>query len=148
MSNNDRLRGIYQNGIKMCRDLEIYNKPLPKWHAWFTPTLKWRLNVNLILHQQNDPKIWIVRNNKSPGLAFHPLKNKKMVIKMQQICVKLSTGYCKIYEEILQINIPIPIQELIGKVYLYVEPSTFKDVHFVQDSPTWKWNRNRRKNII
>ena len=128
--------------IKICTNLESYNKPLPEF-PWYTPTFKWRLILNLKLQPQNDVKLWIEHNN-APGLAFHVLKIDKMNVKMEEICVKISSGYCQRYEQELGINIPIPIKQIIGARYLFIEPSIFKDFHprnkKKKDSP--KWNKS------
>lgn len=129
--------------IKICTNLESHSGPLPKG-IWFTPTFEWRLYLNLLLQPQNDVKLWTEHNN-DPGLAFYELKIPEMDKKMKEICGKISNRYCiKCEQELLIINIPISIRELIGKQYLFIEPSIFKDFHSKnkKNANSPKWIRN------
>ena len=135
--------------IKICSNLEYYNKPLPTYDGWFTPTLKWRIMLNLILQccKHNNVKLWMDHNDE-PGLAFHEITDPQMIEEMIKICVKISCGYCARAETEILINIPISLKRLIGKKYLFVQPAIFKDFHCngitKADSPKWCANRYHR----
>ena len=133
--------------IKICANLECYNEPLPIYHGWYTPTLKWRIMLNLILQcENNDVKLWMDHNDE-PGLAFHEVRDPLMVEEMIKICMKISIGYCARAENELLINIPISLKRLIGKKYLFVQPSTFKEFNSRgitrADSPKWCYRYHR-----
>lgn len=95
----------------------------PNRIKWYT-TRRWRLILNLILQPQTNTKFW---ESKEIEIVFAKLrKNSELDKKMKQICIKISSGYCARFEEEESLIIPIPIKKLIGKKYLFVEPSIFK----------------------
>ena len=128
----------YEGMVKIITNLETYNKPLPKGkngkNGWFYRVLQWRLFLNLKIQPQNDAKLW---NKHRKGLAFCELEIPELNKKMERLCVVISSGYCARYEIEFARNIPKALKSLIGKLFLYVEPSIFKDTYLYPppDSP-------------
>ena len=127
------------------QDSSLWNKSfLRRWYR----TRRWRLTLNLLLQPENDAKEWIQAHR----IYHHCLVYTELVKipelnkKMEQICIKISSGYCSKYEEESLILIPTPIKQLIG-VTLFVEPSVFlappeydsdEDGHFEKKQLQWK----------
>ena len=107
-------------------NFNIKNRMGRKWHK---AKSRWKLTLNLILQPQPNAKLWIefnqthrYRSLRVRELRIIPEANKKM----EEICNKISSGYCAKYEmESLKI-IPIPIKQIIGAGYLFTEPSVFR----------------------
>ena len=97
------------------------------WTKWRKTNI-FRLMLNLRLQPQSNPNLWI-RQCRCQSVTFCELKEiQELNEMMEQICIKISSGYCQRYEienERLKI-IPLPIKEIIGRVYLFEKPSIFK----------------------
>ena len=110
---------------------------------WFR-SRRWRILLNLKIQPQteNDAKLWMQKMKKHPGIIFKPkLMDQELHKKMENICRKISCGYCARVEEELLIIIPLPIKKMIGKIYLYVEPSIFRAPPDYKYKQQLQWNR-------
>ena len=133
--------------VKIITNIETYNKPLPKGKVkWFYRTLRWRLFLNLKLQPENDEKLWTEHRR---ALAFCELQIPELNKEMEQICIQISTRYCAIYEIESYEIVPTVIKQLIGKRYLFVEPSIFKEAYLTSppDSPKSKKIKWKNKYI-
>ena len=108
-------------------DDSIYWARTIMWTKW-QKTNRFRLILNLRLQPQPNPNLWI-RLCRDNSVNFCELKKIQELNEiMEQICMKIASGYCQRYEienEGLKI-IPLPIKNIIGRVYLFEEPSLFK----------------------
>ena len=117
----------------------------PKGEIVWYRSRRWRIMLNLKIQPQseNDAKLWMQKMKKHPGIIFTPkLRDPELHKKMENLCIKISSGYCARLEEELLIVIPLPIKKMIGKVYLYVEPSTFKAPPDYKYKRQLQWNRD------
>ena len=116
---------IYKNIIKMDDSFEW--KRTFMWTKWRKTNI-FRLILNLRLHPQSNPNLWI-RQCHYQSVTFCELKKIQELNQMiEEICIKIASGYCTRYEienEAFKI-ISLPIKETIGRVYLFEEPSIFK----------------------
>ena len=104
-------------------------------NRWHKAKSRWRLTLNLILQPQPNAQFWIQfnQNHRYHSLRFRELNTysesriiSEAYVKMEEICNKISSGYCARYEmESLKV-IPIPIKQIIGATYLFTEPSIFR----------------------
>ena len=109
------------------------------WTKWQKTNL-FRLILNLRLQPQPNPNLWI-RQCRDNSVKFCELKKIQELNEiMEQICMKIASGYCQRYEienEGLKI-IPLPIKNIIGRVYLFEEPSLFKVENDDDKSMEWQ----------
>ena len=101
------------------------------WTKWRKPEL-FRLWANLILQPQANPKLWIELHCRYQSVTFCELRIiPELKERMDKICIKIASEYCQMYENENQGSkiIPLPIKEIIGRVYLFIPPSLFKAPH-------------------
>ena len=110
-------------------NFESYDGLLPN-DKYFKPTSKWRLFINYKLQPQNDLKLW---STFIDFLAFKVVDIPQLQKVLNQLLIKVSSGYIRKFEIESFKNVPFAIIKLIAINYLMVEVSIFKDVYFMED---------------
>ena len=98
------------------------------WTKW-RKTEMFRLWANLILQPQANPKSWIELHGRYQSVTFCELRKiPELNERMDKICIKIASEYCRMYENENEGSktIPLPIKQIIGRVYLFIQPSLFK----------------------
>ena len=110
--------------IKMKRRNRLIR--LNQWHK----ASGWELLLNLILQPQSNVTFWIqyYQYHRHHSIRCRALRNipAELNKKMEDICIKIASGYCASYEEESLKIVPIPLKQLIGTVYLFEKPSIFR----------------------
>ena len=126
-----KLTGFYK-GSQYYRIINFgsYDGLLPT-DKYFKPTSEWRLFINFKLQPQNDLNLW---RNFIDFIVFKVVEIPQLQQVLNQLLIKISSGYIRKFEIESLKNVPFAIIKLIAINYLMVEISIFKDVYFVEDS--------------
>ena len=110
---------------------------------WDYSTRRWSLMLNLILQPQPFPSAWI-KHMEFFLVSFREIKgNPELNKKMQELCVVIASGYCARFENEAFL-IPSGIKELVGRLYLFTEPSTYRIPYdYEEDKMRLKWKINQ-----